>query len=127
MAVNISANGYETILFAWSGRTMIGKIWLESNVKQSDVSPDTIIGSMNVGDCYMIYNPCEIVYNLTVPPSGSAEMTWTLKPYFYKNLIADSGVSYAAFAFPKSEVALSNIGGTTIHPNILSAYKELVG
>ena len=102
MAVNISANGYETILFAWSGRTMIGKIWLESNVKQSDVSPDTIIGAMNVGDSYVIYNPCEIVFDLTVPTSGSAELSWTLKPYFYKNLIADSGVSYAAFAFPKS-------------------------
>ena len=45
--------------------------------------------------------------------------------YFYKDLIADSGVSYGAWAFPKTEVAISNIGGTTIHPNILAAYKEL--
>lgn len=127
MAVSINANGYETVLFAWAGKTMIGKIWLESNVKTADKAPDSIIGAMNAENYYMIYNPCEIIFDIDTPPTGSADLLWTLKPYFYKNLIADSGVSYAAFAFPKSHVALSNIGGTSIHPNILSAYKELVG
>ena len=73
----------------------------------------------------MVYNPCEIIFDISKPITGSAELTWVLKPYFYKDLIADSGVSYGAWAFPKTEVAISNIGGTTIHPNILAAYKEL--
>lgn len=124
MAVSISTNDYEIILFAWAGRTMIGKIW--SNVPTSDIGSGTIIGTFSPSDYYMIYNPCEIVFDIDVPAQGSADLTWELKPYFYKALVADSGVKHAAFAFPKDLVALSNIGGTTINANIIAAYRELV-
>ena len=123
MAVSISTNGYETIMFAWAGKTMIGKVY--KTAPTADVGTGTIINTLGVSNYYMVYNPCEIIFDISKPITGSAELTWVLKPYFYKDLIADSGVSYGAWAFPKTEVAISNIGGTTIHPNILAAYKEL--
>ena len=129
MAVSISVNGYETILFAWAGKTMIGKI--QKTVKTEDRASKTIIGEMigtdesSLSGHYIVHNPCEVVFDISKPITGSAELTWQLKPYFYKDLIADSGVSYGAWAFPKSEVAISNLGGTTLHPNLLAAYKEL--
>lgn len=125
MAVSISTNGYETIIFAWQGKTMIGKIW--SSVPTEDKATGTIIKEV-VGDdvdYYMIHNPCEIVFKITKPKTGSATLDWDLIPFYYKDLIADSGVSYSAFAFPKSQVSISNIGGTTIHPSLLAAYAEL--
>lgn len=123
MAVSISTNECETIMFAWAGKTMIGKVW--KTVQTADIGAGTIIKELGVTNYYMVYNPCEIIFDISKPITGSAELTWVLKPYFYKDLIADSGVSYGAWAFPKTEVAISNIGGTTIHPNILAAYKEL--
>lgn len=129
MAVSISVNGYETILFAWAGKTMIGKIY--KTIKTEDIASKTIIGEMigtgadSLSGHYIVHNPCEVVFDISKPITGSAELTWQLKPYFYKDLIADSGVSYGAWAFPKSEVAISNLGGTTLHPNLLAAYKEL--
>lgn len=129
MAVSISVNGYETILFAWAGKTMIGKIY--KTIKTEDRASNTIIGEMigplaaDLSEHYIIHNPCEVVFDISKPITGSAELTWELKPYFYKDLIADSGVSYGAWAFPKSEVAISNLGGTTLHPNLLAAYKEI--
>ena len=131
MAVSISTNQYETILFAWAGKTMIGKIY--KTIKTEDMASKTIIGEMigtgadALSGHYIVHNPCEVVFDISKPITGSAELTWQLKPYFYKDLIADSGVSYGAWAFPKSEVAISNLGGTTLHPNLLAAYKELVG
>ena len=129
MAVSISANGYETILFAWQGRTMVGKIWRDDEVLMGDKNDGTVIGELidNVSDYYIVHNPCEIQFSIETPAQGSASLNWTLKPYYYKHLIADDGVRHAAFAFKKDDVALSNIGGTTIHPDILAAYKELVG
>lgn len=129
MAVSISTNQYETILFAWAGKTMIGKIY--KTIKTEDMASKTIIGEMigtgadALSGHYIVHNPCEVVFDISKPITGSAELTWQLKPYFYKDLIADSGVSYGAWAFPKSEVAISNLGGTTLHPNLLAAYKEL--
>lgn len=132
MAVSISVNGYETILFAWAGKTMIGKIYKTTPANiASDIASNTIIGEMigtsanALDEHYIIHNPCEVVFDISKPITGSAELTWELKPYFYKDLIADSGVSYGAWAFPKYEVAISNLGGTTLHPNLLAAYKEI--
>lgn len=128
MAVDLT-KGYETILFAWQGRTMIGKVWKDSAVPTSDIADGSVLKTLvpDLSDYYIIHNPCEIQYNITTPAQGSAELNWTLKPYYYKNLLSDTGVTYASFAFYKDDVALSNIGGTTIHPDILAAYKELVG
>ena len=121
--------GNETIIFAWQGKTMIGKIVKDGQQLIPDISDGTVIGELieDKSQYFVIHNPCEIQYEIETPAQGSAELNWILKPYYYKHLLADDGVSYAAFAFKKEEVALSNIGGTTIHPDILSAYKELVG
>lgn len=128
MAVSIT-KGYETIIFAWQGKSMIGKIYTDNGVIVSDKTEGSVIGTLvdNLSDYYIIHNPCEIQFEIETPPQGAAELNWTLKPYYYKHLLADDGVSYAAFAFKKDDVVLSNIGGTTIHPDILAAYKELVG
>lgn len=128
MAVSISTNNYETIIFAWQGKTMIGKIFVES--PEHDTSEGSVIGKLlgdTISSYFIIHNPCEIVYQIDVPAQGSAELNWKLQPFYYKFLIADSGVTYSPFAFKKDSVALSNIGGTTIHPKLLAAYKELVG
>jgi hypothetical protein len=121
--------GNETIIFAWQGKTMIGKVVIDATQLIPDVSDGTVIGRLidDKNQYFVIHNPCEIQYEIETPAQGSAELNWILKPYYYKHLLADDGVSYAAFAFKKDEVALSNIGGTTIHPDILAAYKELVG
>lgn len=108
---------------------MVGKIWTNEETPIVDTSSGSVIGELidNVSDFYIVHNPCEIQFNIETPAQGSASLNWTLKPYYYKHLIADGGVSHAAFAFKKDDVAISNIGGTTIHPDILAAYKELVG
>jgi hypothetical protein len=108
---------------------MIGKVVIDATQLIPDVSDGTVIGRLiaDKNQYFVIHNPCEIQYEIETPAQGSAELNWILKPYYYKHLLADDGVSYAAFAFKKEEVALSNIGGTTIHPDILAAYKELVG
>lgn len=110
---------------------MIGKIYLSDEVPSSDTSNGSVIGEL-LGDSvssdyFIIHNPCEIIFELNVPASGSADLSWKLKPFYYKYLYGDSAVTYSAFAFKKDSVALSNIGGTTINSNILAAYKELVG
>lgn len=108
---------------------MVGKIWTNEKTPIVDTSSGSVIGELidNVSDFYIVHNPCEIQFSIETPAQGSANLNWTLKPYYYKHLIADDGVHYAAFAFKKDDVVLSNIGGTTIHPDILAAYKELVG
>jgi hypothetical protein len=130
MAVSIT-KGNETIIFAWQGKTMIGKIITSKDKTNYDVdtATDSIIGTLidKIDDYYIIHNPCEIQFSIETPAQGTAELQWVLKPYYYKHLIADGGVTHSPFAFKKDDVALSNIGGTTIHPDILAAYKELVG
>lgn len=131
MAVSIS-KGNETIIFAWQGKTMIGKIVMakDKDKYDKDIASDSIIGTLlkdKFDDYYIIHNPCEIQFSIETPAQGTAELKWVLKPYYYKHLIADSGVTHSPFAFKKDDVALSNIGGTTIHPDILAAYTELVG
>lgn len=123
--------GYETIIFAWQGKPMIGKIFVSDKVPVNDTSEGSVIGTLlgdtAKSDYYIIHNPCEIEYNIEVPAQGAASLDWKLKPFYYKYLIADDGVSYSPFAFKKDTVAVSNIGGTTINSNLLAAYKEIVG
>ena len=121
--------GNEIIIFAWQGKTLIGKVVIDNKQLEPDVAEGTVIHKLisDKNSYFIIHNPCEIEFFIETPAQGSAELNWILKPYYYKHLIADSGVSYSPFAFKKDDVAISNIGGTTIHPDILAAYKELVG
>lgn len=119
MAHNLGNQPTEHIIFAYSGKTMIGTI------DKDPMDKETIPGVMKDSDYYNISNPCIIEFTLTTPNTGSSTINWKLTPMYYVDLIGDSNVTTVKFAFKKDEVALSNIGGSTINANLLSAYKEL--
>lgn len=120
MAHNLASQNTEHIIFAYSGKTMIGTI------DKSEISNATIPGIMGntKSTHYSIINPCIIEFTLNTHNTGSSTINWKLIPMYYVDLLGDSNVK-AKFAFKKEEVALSDIGGTTIDANLLSAYKEL--
>ena len=76
---------------------------------------------------YFVENPAELEIELSIPSTGSAELTWKVKPAFYKELISSDESNYASFFFtyPKSLIAISNLGGDTIDSTLLAAYEEL--
>lgn len=119
MAHNLGNQATEHIIFAYSGKTMIGTI------DKTLMDESTIPGVMGDSNYYNISNPCIIDFTLTTPNTGSSTINWKLTPMYYVDLIGDSNVTSVKFAFKKAEVALSNIGGSTINANLLSAYKEL--
>lgn len=59
---------------------MIGKIW--KTIKTEDRASKTIIGEMigtsadALSGHYIIHNPCEVVFDISKPITGSAELTW---------------------------------------------------
>ena len=95
--------------------------------KSNDFDSYTIPGIMgnSISEYYNISNPCIIEFSLTTPNTGSSTLNWKLTPMYYVDLLGDSQVSSAVFSFKKEEVVLSDIGGSTINSNLLSAYKEL--
>lgn len=119
MAHNLANQGTEHIIFAYSGKTMIGTI------DKNSMDGETIPVLMGDSNYYNISNPCIIDFTLTTPNTGSSTINWKLTPMYYVDLIGDSNVTSVKFAFKKDEVALSNIGGSTINANLLNAYKEL--
>ena len=121
MAHNLVNSNTEHIIFAYNGKTMIGTI------DKTPIEDTTIPGTMgnSTSSHYCIKNPCIIDFTLTTPNTGSSTINWKLTPMYYVDLIGDTNVKDVEFAFPKESVALSEIGGTTINANLLSAYKEL--
>ena len=81
--------GYETIIFAWQGKTMIGKVVIDKTILDSDTATGTVFGKLitNKTDYFIIHNPCEIEFDIETPAQGSAELNWLLKPYYYKYLL----------------------------------------
>lgn len=134
MAVVIKQTGSVIALFAYSGKTMIGRVY--DLAKPSNWSayfePGSVIGTL-VGEkssditsnYYAIDNPCEVEFVIERPLTGSAQLTWKLKPYFYKKLLrtTPSGIH---FIFPKSQVCLSNVTENDMDEKLINAYKELV-
>ena len=122
MAHNLANQNTEHIVFLYNGKTMIGTI-----DKSTDFSDNSIPGIMgnSISEYYNISNPCIVDFSLTTPNTGSSTINWKLTPMYYVDLIGDSQVSTAVFAFKKDEVILSDIGGSTINANLLNAYKEL--
>lgn len=122
MAHNLPNQNTEHIIFLYNGKTMIGTI-----DKLTDFSDNSIPGIMgnSISEYYNISNPCIVDFSLTTPNTGSSTINWKLTPMYYVDLIGDSQVSAAVFAFKKDEVILSDIGGSTINANLLNAYKEL--
>lgn len=122
MAHNLANQDTEHIIFVYNGKTMIGTI-----DKTTDFANSTIPGIMGntLSTHYNISNPCIIEFTLTTPNTGSSTINWKLTPMYYVDLLGDSTVTSAKFAFKKEEVTLSDIGGNTINSNLLSAYKEI--
>ena len=125
MAHNLANQATEYIIFAYSGKTMIGVIDKEETPQL--FTTETIPGIMGntKNTHYNISNPCIIEFTLTTPNTGSSTINWKLTPMYFVDLIGDSNVKSVKFAFNKEEVTLSTIGGSTINANLLSAYKEL--
>lgn len=120
------------ILFSYAGKTMIGQIWHQGALESGFYSSNTIIGCMigsSMGQVtdehYAISNPCEIQFVIQKPTTGSAKLNWKLKPYFFKKLIKTT-VQDVKFAFPKTQVCLSNIEQTQMDDKLIKAYKELI-
>lgn len=118
---------YVTFIFAWQGKILIGKM-LKSGSESTGTNGliEEILGT-DTSDYFIIRNPCIIEWKVEVPAQGSAEINWDLIPFYYKHMIADSGVGFSAFAFKKSEVVISNLSQTAILPDLLAAYAELCG
>jgi hypothetical protein len=126
MAINFT-DGSDYAIFAFAGKTYIGNF---STSVPMEVSADGGTHS-SLGydqECYFVSNPAEIETTLTIPASGSAELNWKITPVLFKDLVntsADTNYNSIVFTYPKSQVAISNIGGDIIDATLLSAYKEL--
>lgn len=140
MAVTMSINGYSTVLFAYAGRTMIGKLHGpkaigttgQTEIKYPAVVTDSngIIGSFIKDEkareeFYFIEAPCVVDYSIEKPKTGSAKLKWMLTPYFYKALVASSDLGSIIFAFPKNQVVLSSVADDAINDGLRAAYVEI--
>ena len=119
-------SGSEYVVYSYHGKTMIGKFY------KTAPTPVTAEGGVHASlgydtNCYFVANPAEIVFDLKIPASGSADLNWTIKPMYYHDLVASTNTNYSEviITYPKSEVSLSNIGGTVINSVLLEAYKEI--
>lgn len=127
----INDEGSDIVVFSYSGKIIIGRLFgEETGARSSFITNGTVINDMGIkqsdlDDFYAVANPCEIVFEITKPNTGSAQLNWTLKPFFFKKLMKDT-TSEMNFIFPKSEVCLSNLSSGCIDDNILQAYKELI-
>jgi hypothetical protein len=126
MAINFS-DGSDYVVFHYSGSTYIGRFHtsVPSQISVTGGTHDTL--KYEEG-CYFVENPARVEADLTIPPSGSAELEWKITPVLFKDLVntsADTTYSSVFFTYPKSQVAICNIGGDIIDATLLSAYKEL--
>ena len=127
----IKSEGSDIVLFSYAGKMIIGKLFGEqTGTRSSFVTNGTVISQMvgveaDLDEFYAVSNPCEVIFDITKPATGSAQLNWTLKPFFYKKLMKNS-TSDINFIFPKSQVSLSNLSSEHIDDNLLQAYRELI-
>lgn len=127
----IGTDDSDIALFSYSGNIMIGRIYKKGSIDGLFYTNGSIIGTLignseaALDNYYAIENPCQIDFVVQKTATGSASIKWNLKPFFYKKLVKSSAGAIH-FAFPKTEVCLSNIASNDIDDKLLSAYKELV-
>jgi hypothetical protein len=126
MAINFT-DGSDYVVFHFSGNTYIGRFHtsVPSQVTATGGTHDSLTYDEN---CYYVENPAKVDADLTIPASGSAELNWKITPVLFRDLVntsADTNYNSIVFTYPKSQVAISNIGGDIIDATLLSAYKEL--
>lgn len=125
--------GKDIVLFVYSGKTFIGKLWNQQKIQGGVFTEGSVIGTM-IGKSpsqiseshYAISNPCQVVFQIITPGTGSPQLKWTLKPIFYKKLHINTS-SDVHFVFPKNEVCLSNVCSQNMNEELFKAYNQIVG
>ncbi len=113
------------VIFSHSGKTMIGKIFFGESEITDFTSEESVFVALGVNtDVYYVKNPAEIVFDLDVPASGSAQLKWEVKPLFYKDLVNDGDV---CVTYPKNLVTITNLSGDKINQLIVAAYNDICG
>ena len=110
------------VIFYHCGKTMIGRFYKEvpSEISGKDTVHETL---GTTSDVYYVKKPAEIVFELNVPASGSAQLKWEIKPIFYDDLVNSDSELYATF--PKDSVVLTNLAGDKINNLITTAYSDI--
>lgn len=128
MAISFGENGTqgEYVIFQYCGKTMMGKFFKNRPAEVSAAGGSHAVLGFDT-NCYYVFNPAEIEFDLTIPSTGSADLKWKVKPIYYKDLIGDTNSLYlnVVATYPKSQVILTNIGGTTIDQTLRDAYSAL--
>ena len=117
-------SGYK-LIFSHCGKTMIGEFQYDTGVSPEFTSETSVHTKLGITDgVYYVKNPAEIVFDLDVPASGSAQLKWEIKPLFYKDLTSDTDV----FAtYPKDSVVITNICDDNMNSLITAAYNDICG
>ena len=110
------AETIQNVIFSWNAKTLIGERRVSQEAPQGFDS--------DTKDNYeFIAYPCVVEFSITKPKTGTATLDWKLLPLFYKAL--NQGDTNVIFAFPKSQIALSNIKGGNIDATLKSAWEEI--
>ena len=110
------AESRQNIIFSWNAKTLIGE-----RIISQDVPTDFV--DMTKDNYQFIAYPCVIEFSINKPKTGTATLEWKLLPLFYKAI--NQGNTNVIFAFPKSQIALSNVKGGNIDSTLKSAWDEI--
>ena len=130
MAINFT-DGSDYVIYQYCGKTYIGKFYTSApaQVLTASGTHGSLGGSVHFtsDNYYFVENPAELEIELSIPSTGSAELSWKIKPAFYKELVSNTDSNYGSFFFtyPKQMIAISNFGGDIIDSTLLAAYEEL--
>lgn len=129
-------------LFSIGGKTMIGKFIIYpaagnvgpgASFKTGDSGNTGIFsklmgddaGKIPYNDYYFVKNPAEIDFTLSKQATGTAKLTWDIKPFIY-GILKQDGSKDVVVAYPKASVAISDALDTTLTSDIVNAYKEII-
>lgn len=110
----------ELTIFSYGGKNYIGYYCNFG----TDPVPSFVGIGQTVTNYYIFQAPAEISYNLSTTSDATADLISSVMPLFPGGfVVGDANNIY--FAFPKSDVILSNIKTSMIHANIVNQYKQL--
>ena len=82
-------------------------------------------GAIDYEKYYFVKNPAEIDFTLTKQESGTAKLSWNIKPFVY-GILKQDGSKDVVVAYEKSTVAISDALSTTLSADVINAYKEII-
>lgn len=130
-------------LFSIGGKTMIGSfitypaagnVGPGASFKTGDKETTGIFsklmgnessGAIDYDKYYFVKNPAEINFTLTKQATGTAKLTWDIKPFIY-GILKQDGSSDVVVAYEKSTVAISDALSSTLVADVVNAYKEII-